>query len=130
MAMTLDDYRDQVKEDIKEYLTQENLWPTAEPGTSDYDEQHDTAYDRCWIADSVTGNASGSYTFNAWQAAENVSHLLWDEDLWLLVNGDMSVKIEDIKEGPEHLDVSIRCALLLECLDDVLEERQEQSDED
>ena len=25
MAMTLDDYRDQIKSDIKEYLTQENL---------------------------------------------------------------------------------------------------------
>ena len=44
MAMTLDDYRDQIKSDIKEYLTQENLWPTAEPGTSEYDEQRDTAY--------------------------------------------------------------------------------------
>ena len=31
MAMTLDDYRDQVKNDIKEYLAQENLWPTAKP---------------------------------------------------------------------------------------------------
>ena len=39
MAMTLDDYRDQVKSDIKDYLTQEDLWPTAEPGTSEYDEQ-------------------------------------------------------------------------------------------
>lgn len=130
MAMTLDDYRAQIKEDIKEYLTDEDLWPTAEPGTSDYDDQYDKAYDQCWIADSVTGNASGSYTFNTWQAAENVSHLLWDEDLWLLINGDMSVKVEDIEEGPEHLDVLIRCSLLSECFDDVLREKREQSDKD
>lgn len=129
MAMTLDDYRAQIKEDIKEYLTDEDLWPTAEPGTSDYDDQYDKAYDQCWIADSVTGNASGSYTFNTWQAAENVSHLLWDEDLWLLINGDMSVKVEDIEEGPEHLDVLIRCSLLSECLNDVLREKREQPDE-
>ena len=51
MAMTLDDYRDQVKSDIKDYLTQENLWPTAKPGSLEYDEQRDTAYDHCWIAD-------------------------------------------------------------------------------
>lgn len=128
MAMTLDDYRAQIKEDIKEYLTDEDLWPTAEPGTSEYDDQYDKAYDQCWLADSVTGNASGSYTFNTWQAAENVSHLLWDEDLWLLINGDMSVKVEDIEEGPEHLDVLIRCSLLSECLNDVLREKREQPD--
>lgn len=129
MAMTLDDYRDQIKEDIKEYLTQENLWPTAEPGTSEYYDQYDKAYDQCWIADSVTGNGSGSYTFNTWQAAENVSCLLWDEDLWLLINGDGSVSVDDIKEGPEHLDVLIRCSLLSECFDDVLREKREQFDE-
>lgn len=129
MAMTLDDYRAQIKKDIKEYLTDEDLWPTAEPGTSEYDDQYDKAYDQCWIADSVTGNASGSYTFNTWQAAENVSHLLWDEDLWLLINGDMSVKVEDIEEGPEHLDVLIRCSLLSECLNDVLREKREQPGE-
>ena len=130
MAMTLDDYRDQIKSDIKEYLTQENLWPTAKPGSSEYDEQRDTAYDRCWIADSVTGNGSGSYTLNAWQAEENVCHLFWNEDLWLLLNGCFEVNAEDLTKGPEYMDVSIRCALLAECLDAVLEEKQEQSNED
>lgn len=130
MSMTLDDYKDQVKSDIKDYLTQENLWPTAEPGTSEYEEQRDAAHDRCFMADSITGNASGSYTFNTWQAEENVCHLLWDEDLWLLLNGSMEVNPADMAKGPEYIDVSIRCALVSECLDAVLEEKQEQSDED
>ena len=130
MSMTLDEYRDQVKSDIKDYLTQENLWPTAEPGTSEYEEQRDAAYDHCYMADSITGNASGSYTFNTWQAEENVCHLLWDEDLWLLLNGSMEVNPADMAKGPEYIDVSIRCALVSECLDAVLEEKQEQSDED
>ncbi len=130
MSMTLDEYRDQVKSDIKDYLTQEDLWPTAEPGTSEYEEQRDTAYDRCYMADSITGNASGSYTFNTWQAEENVCHLLWDEDLWLLLNGSMEVNPADMAKGPEYIDVSIRCALVSECLDAVLEEKQEQFDED
>ena len=130
MSMTLDEYRDQVKSDIKDYLTQENLWPTAEPDTSEYEEQRDAAYDRCYMADSITGNVSGSYTFNTWQAEENVCHLLWDEDLWLLLNGSMEVNPADMAKGPEYIDVSIRCALVSECLDAVLEEKQEQSDED
>ena len=130
MAMTLDDYRDQVKSDIKNYLTQENLWPTAKPGSSEYDEQRDTAYDRCWMADSVTGNGSGSYTTNAWQAEENICHLSWDEDLWLLLTGCSEVNAEYLTKGAEYMDVSIRCALLSECLDAVLEEKQEQSNED
>lgn len=130
MSMTLDEYRDQVKSDIKDYLTQEDLWPTAEPGTSEYEEQRDAAYDRCYMADSITGNASRSYTFNTWQAEENVCHLLWDEDLWLLLNGSMEVNPADMAKGPEYIDVSIRCALVSECLDAVLEEKQEQSDED
>lgn len=130
MSMTLDDYRDEIREDIKSYLTQEDLWPTAEPDTPEYEEQRDAAYDRLWMADSVTGNASGSYTFNAWQAEENVCHLLWDEDLWLLLNGSMEVNPADMAKGPEYIDVSIRCALVSECLDAVLEEKQEQSDED
>lgn len=130
MSMTLDEYRNQVKSDIKDYLTQEDLWPTAEPGTSEYEEQRDAAYDRCYMADSITGNASGSYTFNTWQAEENVCHLLWDEDLWLLLNGSMEVNPADMAKGPEYIDVSIRCALVSECLDAVLEEKQEQSDED
>lgn len=130
MSMTLDDYKDQVKSDIKDYLTQEDLWPTAEPDTSEYEEQRDAAYDRCYMADSITGNASGSYTFNTWQAEENVCHLLWDEDLWLLLNGSMEVNPADMAKGPEYIDVSIRCALVSECLDAVLEEKQEQSGED
>lgn len=130
MSMTLDDYKDQVKSDIKDYLTQEDLWPTAEPDTSEYEEQRDAAYDRCYMADSITGNASGSYTFNTWQAEENVCHLLWDEDLWLLLNGSMEVNPADMAKGPEYIDVSIRCALVSECLDAVLEEKLEQSDED
>jgi hypothetical protein len=130
MSMTLDEYRDQVKSDIKDYLTQEDLWPTAEPDTPEYEEQRDAAYDRCYMADSITGNASGSYTFNTWQAEENVCHLLWDEDLWLLLNGSMEVNPADMAKGPEYIDVSIRCALVSECLDAVLEEKQEEDEDD
>ena len=33
-------------------------------------------YDELWIDDSVTGNASGSYTCNAYEAEEYIAHNL------------------------------------------------------
>lgn len=130
MSKTLDDYRDEIKDDIKEYLDQENLWPKATQGTDEYDGEREAAYQRLWIADSVTGNASGSYTFNAWQAEENISHLLWDEDFWNVLRSNLALEpsADIFKEGPEYLDVSIRCALLSECLDAVLDEKYESED--
>ena len=126
MSMTLDDYRDEIKEDIKSYLTQENLWPTAEPDTSEYEEQRDAAYDRLWMADSVTGNASGSYTFNTWKAAENISQLIWNDEFWdRMKDFGFEPSIELFSKGPEYIDVSIRCALLSECLYTVLNEGPE-----
>ena len=53
-------YFEEIKEDVKEYLK----------GTSERDFQ--TLYDEMFINDSITGNASGSYTFNTWQAEENI----------------------------------------------------------
>ena len=41
---------------------------------SDRDELEEKANDDLWVDDSVTGNASGSYTFSTWQAEENLCH--------------------------------------------------------
>ena len=132
MAMTFDDYRDAIKEDVKNWLdevewpTHKDRWPTAIPGTPEYDEQRDEIYDRLYNSDPVTGNASGSYTFNSYQAADNVSQLIWDEDLWDLI-GEAEPAL---KRGPEYIDVAIRCALLSECLDAVLEDHELSEDEE
>lgn len=37
-------------------------------------EDYNTFYDEMFLSDQVTGNASGSYTFNTWQAEENLCH--------------------------------------------------------
>ena len=68
------DYKEAVKEDVKEYIREnysadeirENLETSA--ARSDFEEKLN---DILWIEDSITGNASGSYTFNTWQAEEN-----------------------------------------------------------
>ena len=57
-------YLEAVKEDIKNYLL-DNI---SEYDTSDLDDFKETLYEYLWDEDSVTGNASGSYTFNREEA--------------------------------------------------------------
>lgn len=69
-------------------------------------------YDELWIDDSVTGNGSGSYTFNSYKAEENVKDLFFDEDF---LDGlkEFGVELgELLNDGPEALDVTARCVAL------------------
>ena len=71
-----------------------------------------------WIADSVTGNGSGSYTFNTWKARCN----LWNnEDIIEEVTKEFEIPPEKAS-SPEHMDVSIRCYLLYGAITEVIEE--------
>ena len=63
------------------------------------------------VADSVTGNASGSYTFHAWQAEENICH---NFDLLSEAIEEFGGKCDVLKDGAEACDVTIRCYLLSE----------------
>lgn len=80
-----------------------------------------------WTADSVTGNASGSYYCNAWKAEEALCHN-WDllADALEEFGGDTDI----LRQGPEACDVTIRCYLLGECLSEVLDELEEAGDLD
>ena len=69
-----------------------------------------------FIADAVTGNGSGSYTFNTWQAEENVCH---NTDLIAEVQAEFG---ELKNTSAEALDVSIRCWMLGQVFDEVLQE--------
>lgn len=104
------DYREDIKNDIKDYL-QEN----AEHWTEDTrDETEERLRDILWTADNVTGNGSGSYTFSAWRAEENLCHNL---DLLGEALSEFGCSPEYLmNEGPEACDVMIRCYLLGECL--------------
>lgn len=118
MANDCYDYYEAIKNDIKEYIKDHNIDVTSE----DFD--RNDLYERLWISDSVTGNASGSYTFNTWQAEENLCHN-WDllkealEDF-----GETDVNI--LEKGAEWCDVTIRCYLLGQCLDEVIDEIEEE----
>lgn len=112
-------YYDAVKEDIKnvlpDYYSDEELQERLE---EDRDELIEDLNDKLWTDDSVTGNASGSYTFNRWKASE---YLVGNYDLLQEALEDFgydSLPIEKLE--PEFFDVTIRCYLLRQCIEDVL----------
>ena len=116
-------YREAIRDDIREYIHEEielAEWVGSREGLEE------KLYDELWIYDGVTGNASGSYTFNRWQAEENLCHN-WDllaDALEEFGQDDVNV----IEKGAEWADVTIRCYLLGECIAAVLDEFAEQLD--
>ena len=109
-------YYENVKADVEDYINENKKYFFA----SDIDDLAEELNDGCWISDSVTGNGSGSYTFNTLQAEENLAGN-WDLLLEALENFGQA-DINPIEKGAEWCDVTIRCYLLSSAIDDVLEE--------
>ena len=114
-------YFEAVKADVLDYINEHDVKVT----TSNRDEIEQSLYDELFISDSVTGNASGSYTFNTWQAEENLCHNL---DLLKEACEEFGSDC-NILESAEGCDVTIRCYLLGQVLGEVLDELEE-DDED
>ena len=112
-------YLEAIKEDIKNYLL-DNI---SEYDTSDLDDFKETLYDDLWAEDSVTGNTCGSYTFNNEEAKGYVG-----DNLDLMVEAfkefDDTSRLLDCLENFdfETIDVTIRCYLLSQAIDEVLDE--------
>ena len=83
-------------------------------------------YDEFFVEDSVTGNASGSYTFNAYEAEQNLSG---NWDLAKEAMEEFGCKENPFDKGPEWVDVTIRCYLLGQCLADAMEEIDDEIEE-
>lgn len=121
------DYKEAVKNDVLEYIKDEINF--EEFDSLEELEQH--LNDKLWTVDSVTGNASGSYTFNRVEARENVIdniNILWE------AVGEFGTSTEDIgndflNEEWEKFDVTIRCYLLGECIAAALEEIEDDFNE-
>lgn len=80
--------------------------------------------DELWTKDSVTGNASGSYTFNTYTAEEYLSHNM---DLLDEACTEFGQDIgAAIKKGAEFCDVTIRCYLLSQAVEDAITQLEEQ----
>lgn len=110
-------YLEAVTEDVKEWIRNE----LTEKYT-DRDEAEQDLQDRLFIEDSVTGNASGSYTFNTWQAEENLCHNL---DLLSEALQEFGSDADYMaKNGAEACDVTIRCYLLSQAISEALEDEE------
>lgn len=84
--------------------------------------------DELWTVDSVTGNASGSYTFNTWEAEENLAH---NWDLLAEALDEFGQDGTDVlRQGAEAMDVTIRCYLLGQAIAEALNELEEELAED
>lgn len=117
------DYREHMRDDIHDYIMERTPEELVRQYGPDMDDIRDGLNDELWTADSVTGNASGSYYCNSWRAEEALCHN-WNllADALDEFDGDRDI----LRQGPEACDVSIRCYLLGECLSDVLEELEEE----
>lgn len=125
--MTKYNYMEAVKEDVKNYID-------CEINFADFyslEELEEKLNDELWTDDSVTGNASGSYTFNREQAKE---YVLDNMDLLNEMCLEFGIDAETIGQKfldneYEWMDVSIRCYLLGAAISEVLDDLEEDFDE-
>ena len=109
------DYLEAEKEDLLDYITENIDFSSFE----DIEELEEELNEELWSEDSVTGNASGSYTCNYYIAEEYIAHN-WDllDEALEAFGCDESF----IKKGAEWCDVTIRCYLLPSAISEVLKE--------
>lgn len=116
------DYLTQVTNDVLEHISYNKIKVTP----SNREEVAEKLNDDLWADDSVTGNGSGSYTYNTWEAEENLCHNL---DLLAAACKEFGDETQIIDKGAEACDVTIRCYLLGQAIEAALDEVEE-ADED
>ena len=124
------DYLSAVESDVREYIENNVNFHDY----SDLDKMKEDLNEKLFVEDSVTGNASGSYTFNAWKAEEYLCHNL---DLLAEANEEFGGSSDILSDGAEMCDVTIRCYLLGQAIENVApdmwqdwEDSQEESEEE
>lgn len=116
-------YREAVKDDVLEYINNEINFEDFD--TLEELEEH--LNEVLFTEDSVTGNASGSYTFSTYEAEENICHNMDLLQEALSEFGDTEALVMDF--DAEKADVTIRCYLLGECIAAALEEIEDDFNE-
>lgn len=121
-------YLSAIKEDVKNYIDDE----ITISDFSDRDELESYLNDELWTCDSVTGNASGSYTMNRLMAREyvidNIDGLNGAvENLGIDKN---IVGERFLNEDFEWCDVIIRCSLLSSAIGEVLDSMEQNNELD
>ncbi len=115
-------YFEQVKEDVKTWCD-DNEWKMDTD--ADLDELAEELDEALWCEDSVTGNGSGSYTFDREEAK---NYVLNDMETVTEALKEFCVSAEEIgkrflEEDWEWLDVTARCYVLKQAIWAILEEK-------
>lgn len=109
------DYFETVENDLTDFIRDVN------PGHVD-DDRREKLRDDAFVSDSVTGNGSGSYTFSTWRAEECLCH---NSDLLR----DVLEETDSGYSDPESNDVMVRCHVLNEVFDRVVDKWNEEHPE-
>jgi hypothetical protein len=115
-------YMNAMLDDVRDYIA-ENIDRADYIGNRE--ELEEKLYDDCFIADSVTGNASGSYYCNAYRAEQALAG-----NLSLLAEAidEFGSEPEEYKKAlcsPEYADCTIRCYLVGQAVAEVLDELED-----
>lgn len=118
-------YREAMKNDIREWI-QDNMTGEDFREFETADDLSEHLDEVLWVEDSVTGNGSGSYTFNRAKAKEYVF-----DNFALLIEAcrEFCVDFDEFGKHAYHedfewMDSTIRCYLLNECIGAVIEEME------
>ena len=106
-------YLESVKENVKNYIDYDMNVSDFEDRESLEEYLNETLINN----DSVTGNASGSYTFSRWDAEEHICH-----NTDLIQEATENLDLGQIEYDPEKIDVVIRMYLLPQAISEVLDE--------
>lgn len=111
-------YIEAMKEDIRNYINND----LEEELADDLDDAEEQLYDLLWIEDGVTGNGSGSYTFNRAEAREYVTDNMdiLEEALREFCVAADTIASRFCADDWEYFDVTIRCYLLGTAISEVL----------
>lgn len=116
------DYLEAEKNDVLDYIKENIDFSDFE----DIEELEQWLNEELWSEDSVTGNASGSYTCNSYKAEEYISH---NWDLLREALEEFGCEENAIEQGAEWCDVTIRCYLLSSAISKALEEIEDEFNE-
>lgn len=119
-------YKEEMRNDILNYFAcGDGDWLIEK--SDDFEEFKENCYDEFFVSDTVTGNASGSYTFNTMQAKEYVESNIDElkEALTMFCVEAETVGEHFLNGDYEYFDVTIRCYLLSEVLSSIDEELEE-----
>lgn len=116
-------YLEAMVDDIKDYIDENINLDEFE----DRQELEEKLNDDLWVEDSVTGNGSGSYTFDRHKSYENVQGdpdaMDYIRDLVSEFDVDAETVAEKfLDEDYEYWDVSIRCYLLGQAIGEALDQ--------